>query len=708
MKTINLAFLLFVVLAGCMHQDKSISPPSASSTLSHPQPEDPYLWLEEVTGERSLAWVADQNRVSTNRLTKDGGFDPLRKRLLAIYDSKEKLALPYKRASYYYNFWRDDVHVRGIWRRTSPEEYRKDKPSWETVLDLDALSATEKENWVWKGSSMLFPKYERALISLSRGGADATVTREYDVVGKQFVQDGFILPEAKSDVTWRDIDTVYVGTDFGPGSLTTSGYARVIKEWKRGTPLSSAKALFEGQPGDVAVGAAVDHDHGHTYEWISRAITFFSNESFLRQGDQWVKIEKPADAELGTFGDQLLIRLRTDWPIDGKTYPAGALLSAPLQDYLQGKRDLAVVFEPGPRKSLDNYGRTKNYLLINELDNVKSRLYSLKWENHQWSRQAIPAPEFGSLWINAVVEEESDEFFLGATDFLTPSSLKMGVIGKPELQQLKSSPAFFEANGLEVSQHEATSKDGTRIPYFQVSRTHAARSGPTPTLLTAYGGFEVSITPYYNSDVGAAWLEAGNVYVVANIRGGGEFGPPWHQAAVKQNRQNAYDDFAAVAEDLHRRKVTSPRHLGIMGGSNGGLLVGVAFTQHPELYRAVVCSVPLLDMSRYHTLLAGASWMGEYGDPTKSEEWAFLSKYSPYQNVQPGRTYPHILFTTSTRDDRVHPGHARKMMAKMSAQGHPGLLYYENTEGGHAGAADDKQHAFMSALEFTFLRQELE
>ena len=692
-----------LLCTGCIHEPPE-SATSASAT--NPTASDPYLWLEDVHSERALQWVGQQNRACTNQIERSPGFESLKQRLLAILDSKEKIPTPDKLGKYYYNFWQDDQHVRGLWRRTSPAEFRKPQPQWETVLDLDQLAAAENENWVWSGCRTLHPEHERGLIQLTRGGGDTGVVREFDLLKKEFVTNGFAVPEAKSVVMWRDENTVYVGTDFGPDSLTTAGYPRTIKEWRRGTPLSAARTVYEGQANDVLVAGYVDHDHGHTYEWIWRAITSLRNEYFLRKGDEWVRIDKPDDARLSTFFDQILIQLRTDWPVEDVIYPAGALLAAPLKSYLAGERSLVVLFTPGERKSLAGFARTKNYLLLNELENINSRLYALKLEGSNWSRTRLSAPEFGSLRVWGVDEDESDEFFLDATDFLTPTSLQLGIIGQDTIQLLKTSPAFFSTSGLRINQFEAVSKDGTRIPYYRVNREDIALNGRNPTLLTAYGGFGKSLTPYYDAEVGAAWLERGGVFVVANLRGGGEFGPKWHQAAIKTNRQRAYDDFIAVAEDLVHRKVTSPRFLGIMGASNGGLLVGVAFTQRPDLFRAVVCQVPLLDMERFHKLGAGASWIGEYGDPNSPEEQAALLESSPYHHVEKGRRYPRVLFTTSTRDDRVHPGHARKMVAKMTAQGHH-VLYYENVEGGHAGAADNRQAAYMSALAYTFLLREL-
>jgi prolyl oligopeptidase len=532
------------------------------------------------------------------------------------------------------------------------------------------------------------------------------VVREFDLNSKQFVQDGFYVPEAKTEVAWRNRDAIYVGTDFGPESLTDSGYPRIVKEWQRQTALKDAKTQFEGKKEDVSVGASVVHDHGRTYEFITRGTTFFTSQDFVRRGEQWVKIDKPDDAIVSTFEDQLLLRLRTDWNVDGKVFTAGSLLCGDFEACLKGQRHFEALFTPTERSSLESMSDTKQYLLLTVLDNVRSKLYALHRVAGAWQREALETPEFGTASINGIDPDESDDYFLTLTDFLTPSSLQYGTVGTPGREKLKSLPSFFDAAGLEITQHETSSKDGTKVPYFQVSRKGMALDANNATLLYGYGGFEIPMLPGYSASVGSAWLERGGVYILANIRGGGEFGPKWHEAARKQNRQRAYDDFIAVAEDLIRRKVTSPQHLGIEGGSNGGLLMGVMLTERPELFKAVVCQVPLLDMRRYNKLLAGASWMDEYGNPDKPEDWAYLSKYSPYQNVFKDKKYPRVLFTTSTRDDRVHPGHARKMVARMKEQGHD-ILYYENIEGGHGGAANNKQAAYMSALAYTFLQKEL-
>lgn len=686
----------------------SLSPLAAATTPATPPPDDPYLWLEEVEGAKPLAWVEAQNKVSLAELTATPGYQALYDRLLAINDSRARIPSVAKRGAFYYNFWQDKTNPRGLWRRTTPEDYRNDNPKWETVLDLDALARDEKQNWVWSAPVPLYPNYDRYLLRLSRGGGDATVVREFDLATKTFVKtQPFDLPEGKNSVTWLDRDTLFVGTNFGPGALTDSGYPRTVKLWRRGTALADAPLVFAGEATDVSVNGYVTNEPGYHREFIRRAITFYTSETFLHEAGKLTKLELPLDAQPGTYRDQITVELRSAWTTGGRTYPAGALLAMNYARFLKGERDFAFLFTPGPRTSLVGTSDTRNHLIVNELDNVRNRLYTLTLRaDGGWQREPLAAPAFGSVIAAAVDGDESDEFFLSVTDFLTPSTLAIGTIGRDARPVLKQLPGFFDKTGLAITQHEALSKDGTRVPYFQVARENLALNGKNPTLLYGYGGFEVSMTPSYSGGIGAAWLEQGGVYILANIRGGGEFGPGWHQAALKPNRQRAYDDFAAIAEDLIARKVTSPAHLGIQGGSNGGLLMGVMLTQRPELFGAVVCQVPLLDMKRYHLLLAGASWMGEYGNPDVPAEWDYISRYSPYQKAVAGKKYPRTLLMTSTRDDRVHPGHARKMAAKLADQGHD-VLYYENTEGGHGGAANNAQRARMTALAFTFLQKQL-
>lgn len=668
--------------------------------------EDPYLWLEDVSGDKSLAWVRERNAVSVKEFDATKGYAELRTRLRSIYDSKDRIPAPYVQGKSLYNFWKDESHPRGLWRRTTLAEYKKPAPKWDVVLDLDALAATEKESWVWHGAECLPPKYERCLVSLSPGGSDASAVREFDTVKKAFVEPGFKLPAAKSNVSWKDLDTLYVGTNFGEGSLTDSGYPRVVKEWKRGTPLADAKLVMEGEKADVSVSAFREFDHGKTRDWVVRNKTFFTDEVWLREGEKLLKIDKPDDATVSGWDDQALLTLRTDWVINENIYKAGSLLVTSMESLKTGKRDFTVLFEPKENSSLAYAEGSKTALFIGSLEDVKSVVSVATRSKKGWEQKKLDTPAVGSFSVQPWDEAANDDYFFWDNGFTTPATLSLGSLGKPKREVLKTSPSFFKTDGLEVSQHFATSKDGTKVPYFQVSRQGLVLDGSTPTLLEGYGGFEISLTPDYNPSVGAGWLERGGVYALANIRGGGEYGPAWHQAALKQNRQRAYDDFAAIAMDLAARKVTSAPKLGILGGSNGGLLMGVMLTQHPELFGAIVCQVPLLDMKRYHLLLAGASWMGEYGDPEKPDEWLALKQFSPYQNVKPGTKYPRTLFTTSTKDDRVHPGHARKMVARLLENG-VDLLYYENIEGGHGGAANNEQRAQMKAMAFTFLAKQL-
>ena len=675
-------------------------PPAASTT-------DPYLWLEDVTGEKALDWVKARNATSTKALASTPTFAKLQAGILAILDSQARIPQVGKHGEHLYNFWQDDKNPRGLWRRTTLAEYRKAEPAWEVVLDLDALGKQENENWVWHGASWLLPERRRVLLSLSRGGADASVVREFDMTTKQFVKDGFVLPEAKSTVSWRDQDSIYVATDFGKDSLTASGYPRIAKLWRRGTPLASATTVAEGKTEDVFVQASRDQTKGYERDFVYRGVTFYTNELFLLRDGKPVKLDKPDSASAGVHREWLLLELRDDWQVGGRSFPGGSLLACKLEAFLAGERNFDVLFTPTERTSLSGWSGTKNHLLLTVLDNVRSRVFVLTHKDGAWTREPLPGlPEFGTVSASAVDDEAGDDYWLTITDYLTPTSLLLGTIGKGPAEKLKSLPAFFDASGLTVEQREAKSKDGTRVPYFVVMPKGLERHGKNPTLLYGYGGFEVSLTPSYSATVGTSWLTQGGVFAVANIRGGGEFGPKWHQAALKQNRNKCYEDFAAVATDLIAQRITSSRHLGIQGGSNGGLLMGNMTTMYPELFRAVVCQVPLLDMQRYHKLLAGASWMGEYGDPDRPEEWAWLQRYSPYHNLHKTTKYPKVLFTTSTRDDRVHPGHARKMMARMMEQEHD-VLYYENIEGGHGGAADNKQAAFMAALAYAFLLQTL-
>ena len=673
--------------------------------------EDPYLWLEDVEGQKALDWVKERNAKTVAHFEASGEFQTLKDDLRAILDSDERIPYVSKRGGHLYNFWRDKEHVRGLWRRTTMEEYRKDDPEWETVLDLDKLSEEEGENWVWKGSSMLKPDYDRALISLSRGGADATVTREFNLNSKSFVEGGFFRPEAKGGMSWIDRDTVFVYTDFGEQadgdpSVTTSGYPRIAKRMTRGQSLEDAQVVYEGELSDMYIAAQHDDTKGFERNFVSRTLAFYNNELFLLDGGELTKIDAPNSANKSVWKDKLLLELREPYGTGGNTYAAGSLLVADFDAFMNGKRDFDVAFEPTDNTSLASFAPTKDHLLINVLEDVKNRIYVLTETGDGWSKEPLKgAPEIGTVGVSPVDPDESNDYFMTVTGYLTPTTLLYGTVGESP-RELKQLTPQFDAEGLEVTQHFAESKDGTRVPYFMVAPKDLKPDHKNPTLLYGYGGFEISLTPGYNAGVGRAWTSQGGVYVVANIRGGGEYGPRWHQAALKANRLRAYEDFAAVGEDLIRRGITSREHLGIQGGSNGGLLVGNMVTLYPGLMSAAVCQVPLLDMRRFHLLLAGASWMAEYGNPDGEGEWDFIKTYSPYQNVLPNEDYPAVLFTTSTRDDRVHPGHARKMMALMESLGYD-VSYYENIEGGHGGAANNEQRAFMQALAYSFLRERL-
>ena len=681
--------------------------------------DDPHLWLEEVQGEKALAWARERNAETMQQLGGREDFAPTRSKLLEVLNSKDRIPAVARRGDWLYNLWQDATNKRGLWRRTTLAEYRRSAPKWETVLDLDALAAAEKENWVWGGAECLGPDYRRCLVSLSRGGADATVIREFDTVTKRFVDGGFVLPEAKSDVAWGDADTLYVGTDFGPGAMTDSGYPRIVKRWKRGTPLSAATTVFEGRKEDVWVGVSVDHTPGFERTLIVRALDFFRQETLLLQGDALVKLDVPEDARLsfmhsaGLAADTLLLELRSDLRAGERVHPKGSLLAADFAAYLKGERRFQVLFEPTDTRSLAGTALTRSHVLVTVNDNVIGRLEEWQREpDGRFSRRVVDAPSPGKLGVTGLHDPLrrddplAESYLLSYADFLTPDSLLLGRSGSDRRDTLKTLPASFEATGMRTEQRFATSRDGTHVPYFVVWPRGARADGTNPTLLYGYGGFQVSLEPWYSRAFGAAWYSRGGVLVVANIRGGGEFGPRWHQAAMKADKQRSYDDFIAVAEDLIRQQITSARHLGIEGGSNGGLLVGAVMLQRPELFNAVVCQVPLLDMKRYHRLLAGASWMAEYGNPDEAQDWAVISRYSPYQNVKRDGRYPTPLFTTSTRDDRVHPGHARKMVARLREYGHP-VLYYENIEGGHGGAADNEQRATLQAIEFSYLWQRL-
>lgn len=668
--------------------------------------QDPYRWLEEVAGERALSWVRERNAEAVAELTVTSRFAALRAEIREVLDSTDRIPYITRRGGYRYNFWRDREHPRGLWRRTTLSEYRTQRPDWQILLDVDALARDEGENWVYGGARCLRPDYRRALVSLSRGGADAVVVREFDIERREFVTGGFQLPEAKSIVDWIDADRLYVATDFGPETLTTSGYPRTVRTWRRGTPLDQAELVYEGKPEDIEVYAYRDDTEGFERDFVRQVLDFYRSELYQRCGNQLRRVEVPRDAIVSVYRRWLLIELRGEWTVD-RTYPAGCLLAADFDEFMAGARSLRVLFTPEERCSLAGYRWTRHHLLLDVMRDVVSHL-SFLTPARDWRATPLTAtPPLCTVSAWGTDPNTDDEYLLDIDGFLTPSTLAIGTIGTGPPVVLKQAPSFFDSAGLAARQHFAVSDDGTRIPYFVVSPERSAvPPGGWPTLLYGYGGFEVSLRPGYRGGLGRAWLARGGCYVLANIRGGGEYGPRWHRGALKGHRYLVYQDFAAVARDLVSRGLTTPARLGAQGGSNGGLLMGVMLTHYPELFGAIVASVPLLDMLRYPTLLAGASWIAEYGDPDDPLEREHLLRFSPYHQLRAGRRYPPILLTTSTRDDRVHPAHARKLVARMREYGLP-VTYYENIEGGHGGAADNEQAAFMSALAYEFLWRHL-
>ncbi|MEU6293767.1 prolyl oligopeptidase family serine peptidase [Streptomyces erythrochromogenes] len=664
--------------------------------------EDPYLWLEDVSGEDALAWVRERNAETVDALTGDPGFKALQQEVREVLDDDGRIPHVVRRGRHLYNFWQDADHVRGLWRRTTLEEYRTDHPAWEVLLDLDALAGAEGEKWAWAGSRVLAPDHRRALVLLSRDGADACVVREFDLESLEFVTDGFAVAEAKTRIGWIDQDRVWIGTDFGTGSMSASGYPLQVRRWHRGTPLEAAELVYEGGPSDLSASGWHDDTPGFERDFVHRQIDFWNQELFLLPGDASaapVKIDVPDDASASVHREWLTVTTKTPW----LGHPAGSLLAFDFAAFLAGAREAEVLFAPDERTALAGYSWTRNHLVLGTRADVSSGLELLTPGPDGWHRAPLPGlPPLSTASVTCTDPDVGDEYFHLVTGFLQPSTLYRGTAGGEEDgEPVKQSPAFFDTAGLTVSQFFATSADGTRVPYFVVGPEE--RSGPGPTLLYGYGGFEISMVPSYSGVTGRAWLARGGTYVVAGIRGGHEYGPDWHRAALGANRVRAYEDFAAVARDLVARDITTPAQLGIEGGSNGGLLMGAMLTREPELFGAVVAHVPLLDMLRFHKLLAGASWIAEYGDPDDPADRPHLEDISPYHRIRTdGPAYPPLLLLTSTRDDRVHPGHARKMAARLREAGHP-VLFHEHLGGGHAGATDHRQTAFNEALVHTFL-----
>jgi prolyl oligopeptidase len=675
---------------------------------------DPYVWLEDVSGPRAMAWVKAENARTLTLLQGDPRFAGLYADALTIAQAKDRIPAPELIGDQVYNFWRDQTHVRGIWRRTTKADYTSAAPHWTTVLDLDALSTAEHANWVWEGANCPPPTYSRCLVSLSDGGEDATTVREFDPTTGAFVPGGFVLPHSKQSADWLDANTLLVARDWGAGTMTASGYPFVVKTLKRGQGLDQAAEVFRGQPGDVEVDASVLHDgDGNQVALITRGTDFFHSETYQVAGNATVKLDLPQKISInGLVRGQLIFTTQEDWAFRGQSYKAGSLIAATpfsvskiVTDPIP-RPDVSLLFAPGPRQAIDQVGVTRNLVTAAIYDNVQGRLVSFEEVQHGlWQPLNLPVPANASVDI-ATTSDLDESLYYDTNSFLVPPRLSQADAASGKSDVVKSLPDRFDASRDTVEQFEAISSDGTKIPYFVVHPKAMKLDGSNPTILYAYGGFQVSMTPEYSGTVGKLWLERGGVYVLANIRGGGEFGPAWHEAGLKTKRQLIYDDFAAVARDLIARGITSPRRLGIEGGSNGGLLMGVEFTQHPELWHAVDIQVPLLDMLRFEQIAAGASWVGEYGSVANPDERAFLAKISPYNNLKPGVAYPEPFIWTTTKDDRVGPQHARKFAAKLAAMGYP-YLFYEVIEGGHGSGANLEEKAHTSALEMTYFIRKL-
>jgi prolyl oligopeptidase len=705
--------LAFSTITGVfMQSTPTVAQNSTQNSNTQSAQPDKYQWLEDVYGDRSIAWVKAENERSAKILEADPRFAGFEAAALKVLESPDRLPLPDLHPDAVYNTWQDAQHIRGILRRTSLEDYLKPSPNWHTILDYDALAKADNQSWVQHGITCLYPGDSLCLAALSAGGEDATTLREFDLRTGTFVPNGFTLPKSKQDAAWLNKDTLLISRDWGAGTMTKSGYPFVLKMLKRGQPLVAAKEIFRGNENDVLVSMAVMHDaQGHTATVLVRALDFFHSEVSLLAPTGAVRIALPGKADLhGLLQDQLIVTLNEEWKPEGqsRTFTQGSVISLALDAIQKDPQHLkpTVIFAPTAKEFAQQVGVTANHLILTTLENVQGRAYiCTRAANGTWSRHKLAIPDNQTISIETAANT-NDQFFLSINSFLTPPSLLLGDAATQSLTLVKTTPPQFDASNDIVEQLEATSKDGTKIPYFVVRRKDLKYDGSNPTLLTAYGGFQLSRTPTYSGTVGKLWLERGGVFVLANIRGGGEFGPAWHEAGLKTHRQRIYDDFTAVSQDLITRKITSPRRLGIVGGSNGGLLMGVQMTQHPELYKAIVIQVPLLDMLRFEQIAAGASWVGEYGSVSNPDERTFLASISPYNNLHAETNYPEPLIFTTTKDDRVGPVHARKFAARLEELNKP-FYYQEIIEGGHGAGADLKQSANTFATEFLYFTRKL-
>lgn len=694
-----------------------VSPLAAQDTNTVVEPEfeaenDPFIWLEETRSDRALAWVEGENEKTIAALQTDPRFEELKAEALAIYNAEDRI--PGVSFTHYgmVNFWQDATNPKGILRRTTLESWRSDNPEWETILDVDALAAEEGKEWVYGGMSCLPPDGTRCMVYLSDGGKDARVAREFDLETLDFVpetEDPFVLPESQGSAGWVDRDTLLISRDFGPDTVTDSFYPFTTREWKRGTPIEEAKEIFRGEKSDVSAGAYLLRDgdaviHGRM---AYRGVSFHEREYYYEIDGEWVKLDLPKKAgPYGIIDGRILFSTDVDWETQGKTFPADSLVSADLEEWKADPNgaELSLVWAPGDRQTKRGASSNANSLYVSILDNVKGKVLKFDYENGAWKQTEIGLPANSTVGV-ATASDETDQIMFTSTDFLSPGTYYYAEDGV-NLEVVKESPSRFDASGMTIQQFEATSKDGTKIPYFVVHAEDMPMDGSTPVLMGGYGGFQVPRLPSYLGSTGKMWLERGNAYVLANIRGGGEFGPNWHQTAIRENKQRTWDDFIAVGRDLVERGITSPEHLGVEGGSQGGLLVGTAFTQAPDLFNAAIVQIPLFDMLRYQFIGRGASWIGEYGDPRIPEQREWIEGYSPYQKLLEEKDYPRVFYVTSTADDRTHPSHGRKAAARMAAQGDD-YLYYEDMKGGHSGGVDNEQRATLRAMQIVYLLQQL-
>lgn len=681
-----------------------------STPLSPDQ--DDFIWLEGINEPTALQWVEQQNKTTLQQFSESEAFSLLRDDVFKCLNTDSQIPTVMKCGPLLYNFWQDEKNPRGILRRTTLDSYRQDKPLWEEVLDLDALNQAEGKEWVYHGMQPLKPDYQRCLLHFSPDGGDASAIREFDLQSLSFVEQGFSLPSAKSRVSWIDQDHLFVATDFGPDSLTTSSYPRIAKIWQRATPLEEAKTVFSADIDDMMVIAYHDSEPGYARNFVERVIDFYRHETFQLDPERGLlKLEIPDDAKFSTWKQWLLLELSSDWTVAEQHYRQGSLLAIDFNAFMAGDRQFTLLFAPEANTALTDYSSTRDYLILSIMQDVANHLEVLTPQPGEWLREPLgSAPALSTIQASGI-DENTNDYFMTVTGFLQPTTLYLGSLDKNNTSSaaeiLKQDPSHFDADGYLVEQHFAESEDGTQVPYFVISSKTLPKDGTTPTLLYGYGGFEVSLTPYYLGITGRTWLARGGAFVIANIRGGGEYGPRWHQAALKQHRLRAYEDFAAVARGVIASKLTSPAHLAAEGGSNGGLLVGNMLTRYPQLFGAIVCEVALLDMYRYTQISAGASWIAEYGDPQDPQQWEFIQHFSPYHNIDSAVNYPPVLFTTATSDDRVGPVHARKMAARMQKLGIEEVYFYENTQGGHSAAADKAQRAFHRALISEFLMNKI-